>query len=326
MAGNYLIDGGSHIDAPLSGLAIKAFDGGMDGNFIGQMLFPTVPVGKQSDIYYVIDPDSWLRVPDTTRAPKTPSKHSEWKVSSETYFAKNYAQRTSYALETLTNADIAIRVRENSMMFIAELLMRDKERRIANLVSSISNVGSGAALAGTDKWSDAVASDPISDVKSGHAFIRQRTGLVPNTMIVDYDTAATLRDHPVLRDYVKYTAGPTAGNSALNDSQLASIFRVQNFWIGNGVLNTAKEGATATVANIWGNVAILAHVRPAAGLMTATAGLSFTWSPADFPAPMVVERYMHPDPSAKTEYVDAQYFADEKIVARDLMYTITGTL
>ena len=41
---------------------------------------------------------------------------------------------------------------------------------------------------------------------------------------------------------------------------------------------------------------------------------------------MVIERYPHPDPSVKAEYVEAQYFQSEKIVARDLIYTITGTL
>jgi len=320
----YLIDGGSHIDRPLSNLAIKAFDGGNEAGMVGQLLFPPVQVGKQSDSYYTIDKGYWLRVPDTSRAPKTPSKVAEWAVSSDRYFARNWAQRTDYAMETITNADEAIRVRESSAMFITELLMRDKELRIANMVSSVSNVGSGVVLAGNAKWGDP-GSDPISDVKSGMAFIRQNTGLMANTLILDYDTAAVLRDLAVLRDYVKYTQGPTP-NGALSEAQLGNIFGVPNVWVSQGIYNKAAEGATPVVKNIWGNVAILAHVRPPNGIRTATAGLSFRWQPEGFPAPMVVERYPHPDPSVKAEYVDAQYFQDEKIVARDLIYTITDTL
>lgn len=321
---SYLIDGGSHIDRPLSNLAMKAFVGSAD--MIGQMMFPPVQVGKQSDTYYVIDQSYWLRVPDTTRAPKSPAKVAEWAVSSDRYFAKNFAQRTDYALETIANADEAIQVRESSAMFITELLMRDRELRIANMVSSVSNVGSGVVLTGADKFSDYAGSDPISVVKSGTAFIRQRTGLMANTLILDYDTAAVLRDHPVLRDYVKYTQGPSLPDGALSDAQLASIFRVPNVWIGSGIFNAAAEGNAPNTRNIWGNVAILAHIRPPQGLRTATAGLSFQWRPEGFPAPMVIERYPHPDPSVKAEYVEAQYFQDEKIVARDLIYTITGTL
>ena len=79
---SYLIDGGSHIDVPLSNLAVKAFDGG--GDFIAGVLFPAVPVGKQSDGYYIIDKDTWLRVPDTKRAPKTAANRIDWKVSTDT--------------------------------------------------------------------------------------------------------------------------------------------------------------------------------------------------------------------------------------------------
>lgn len=329
MAGTYLIDGGSKVDVPLSSLMLRSFESGAgqggEGQYIGMNLFPSVPVAKQSDMYYVMDKDAWLRVPDTLRAPKTPAKVGEWKVSSDRYFCDNYAFRTDYALETVANADAAIRVREGSTMFVTETLMRAREIRIANQVSSISNVGSGVALTGTAKWSNS-ASDPISDVLSGTAFIRNSTGILPNVMIMDYDTAALLRIHPVLRDYVKYTAGPTPGNAALSDQQLANIFKIPRIMIGTGIYNAGKEGAAGSLQNIWGNVAILAHIAPAAGLMTATAGLSFQWRPEGFPAPMVVERYMHPDPSAKTEYVEAQYFQSEKIVARELIYTLTGTL
>lgn len=326
MAGTYLIDGGSHIDRPLSNLMMKAFDSGAEMGWIGQMMFPPVPVDKQSNTYYVLDKDYWLRVPDTSRAPKSPAKLAEWAVSSDRYFAQNYAQRTDYALETIANADEAIQVRESSAMFVTELLMRDRELRIANLVSSISNVGSGVVLTGSNKFSNYTAGDdPISIVKSGTAFIRHQTGFRPNTLIVDYDTASILRDHPVLRDYVKYTMGPSP-DGALSDSQLAAIFGIPNVWVGTGIYNSAPEGSPSSVQNIWGNVAILAHIRPPQGLRTATAGLSFQWRPEGFPSPMVIERYPHPDPSVKAEYVEAQYFQQEKIVARELIYTISGTL
>lgn len=321
MPGNYLIDGGSHIDTPLTNLTVAAFYGGAD-DYVASRLFPMAPVGRQSDGYWVIDPDSWLRIPDTSRAPTTPAKQSEWKASTDTYFARNYAQRTKFALETIANADQALRVRETSAMFVMEILARDRERRVANQVSSISNVGSGVALAGADKFSDYVGSDPIGTVNTGTAFIRNKTGIVPNTMVFDYDTAEVLRHHPDLRDYIKYTEmGP------LTDAQLASIFRVQNVLVARGIMNNAKEGATASMTNIWGNVAILAYVAPSVmAMMTKTAGISFTWRPEGFPGPMAVERYRDADPSAKSEWVEAQYFADEKIVARDLIYSITSTI
>lgn len=319
MAGTYLIDGGAHIDQPLTNMAVKAFQG-MPG-MIALDLFSLVPVEKQSNGYYVVDPDSWLRIPDTNRAPKTPANRSEWKVSTDTYFARNFAHGTDFAKETLANADAALSIRNNSTTFVLEMLARDQERRVANQVTSITNVGSGVALTGGDKWNDYLNSDPISAVNTAHAFIENKTGLHANTLALDKDTYRILRHHPKIRDYVKYT-----GAGAVPDEILRDVFEVERLLIGRGIFNGAKEGATASMQNIWGNNALIAHVRPAAGLQTATFGLAMRWRPEGFPAPMAVERYDHHDRSAKMEVVEAQYFQDEKIVARDLCYTITGTL
>lgn len=315
----YLIDGGSHIDTPLSNLAVKAFDGG--GDFIAGQLFPAATVGKQSDGYYVIDKDSWLRVPDTKRSPKSPANRVEWKASTDTYFANNYALATDHAKETLANADQALSVRETSTSFVVENLQRDLEVRVANKVTSISNVGSGVSLTGANKWSDYANSDPISAVNTGHAFIENLTGLHANVCAMDKDTHRILRHHPVIRDYTKYTgAGPVP------DAMLAELFEVDRILIARGIKNNAKEGDSASITNIWGNNFLLAHIRPAVGLQTMTFGIGMRWAPEGFPAPFVVERYDHHDKSKKAEVVEAQYFQDEKIVAQDLSYLIAGTL
>lgn len=312
----YLIDGGSHADRPLSNLAVEAFNTG--GDFVGGVLFPTVPVGKQSDTYYVMDKGTFLANHDTLRAPKTAANRGEWKVSSSTYFAKNYAFGTDYALETIANADAAIRVRQTSTRFVTEVLARDKEIRIANTVTSISNVGSGVTLAGTAQWSDPINSEPIGDVNSGHAFIENNTGLTANTIVMDKDTHATLMYHPEIRDYVKYTgAGP------VTDAALAQVFRVDRILVARGVYNSAAEGATASISQIWGKNFLLCRIDPmAASLQTKTFGLGMQWTPEGFPAPMAVERHNGGDPSKKIEVLEAQYFADEKIVAPDLAYLI----
>ena len=60
MAGTYLIDGGSHLNRMLTNLMMKPFEGGTEAGYIGQNLFPAVPVGRQSDKYYVLDQAYWL--------------------------------------------------------------------------------------------------------------------------------------------------------------------------------------------------------------------------------------------------------------------------
>lgn len=309
----------AHLDTPLTNIAIKAFQGAED--FIGLRVLPPVPVAKESDKYYTIDLGAWLGIPNTRRSRKSAPNRVEWKISSDAYFCDNYALAGENALEDLANADAALRLRDNTTQFVTEALLRDLEVRVANLVTSISNLGSGVVLSGANLWSNYTSSDPVADVTTGHAFIRQRTGLSANTLVLDMDTLQIVRRHPLLLDMYKYTQG-----GMLDEATLKSVFQVENLFIGKGIKNNAIEGQANSITNIWGNNAILARVVPGVSLQTATFGLAFQWTPEGLPGPMAVERYEDADRGKKVEVVAAGYWQDEKVVARDLAYAITTTL
>ncbi len=155
----YLTGRDLHIDSPLSNLAVMAF--GIGQGLVGDAILPTVPVDKQSNLFYVIDKATWLRLPTTdVRAPKTPPKRVEWKVSSAGYFARNHALAGEVGDEDRANADNQIMLEQRTTMFVTQQLNRLREQRIANIVSSISNCGSGLAV--STKWSNFVGSSPLS--------------------------------------------------------------------------------------------------------------------------------------------------------------------
>ena len=308
-----------HIDVPLSNIAVQAFS---TGDFVGPRLFPTVPVGKQSGNYYTITKNTWLRTPQSTlRAPKTAPRRVEFDVSSDQYFAHNYALAGENAFEVLASADAPLMLRARTTRKVVEDLMRDMEQRIANKVTSITNIGSGVSLAGANKWSDYVSSDPVADVSTGHAFIRNNTGVVANTMLIDFDSYQIVRRHPVLLDMFKYTQG-----GLLNDAELKEVFRVGTLLVPTAIRNAALEGGTASIVNIWGNNALLCYVGPAGGMETVTFGLGFQWRDPELPAPFVASVYNDPDPGKKTEITEVGYYADEKIVAAQLAYLVGSTL
>lgn len=309
-----------HVDVPLSNIAVEAFS---SGDFVGAQLFPVIDVRKQSDKYYTIARNAWLRTPSTTlRAPKTSPGRVEFEVSSDSYFADNFALASDNAHEVIANADDPIQLRARTTRFLVDMLMRDQEQRIANLVTSISNIGSGVILTGTAKWSNYANSDPVADVTTGHAFIRSNTGMRANTALLDDDTYQTLRRHPVLLDMYKYTQG-----GLVNDAELKSVFRVENLIVSNAIRNAAKENAAASLVNIWGNNFLLCHINPAnAGMRTATFGLAFRWLNPELPAPWAVRVYNDPDPGKRVEVVEACYYQDEKIVAPQLAYLVNATL
>jgi hypothetical protein len=311
-----------HIDTPLTNLTIQAFNTGQ-GQFIAQQVLPPVTVDKESNVYYTISKEAFFRIPNTARARKTKANRIEFDVSSDTYFAREYALAGDIALQDLANADNALQLRSNTVNLVQVGMLRDLEVRVANRVTSATNLGSGALLTGGNKWSDYVNSDPMSNVTTAHAFIRQQTGYTANTAIIDIDTLAILRRHPVLLDMFKYTSG-----GEVTDSQIQQLFKVGRVLVGNGIKENALEGGTSSVTNIWGNNCILAYIEPSpGGLQTATFGLSMRWTPDGYPAPFTVGRQVFAGPGTENiEVVEAGYFQDEKIVAKSLAYGIMNTL
>lgn len=310
-----------YFDVPLSNFSVRAFTG---GTYIGPRLFPVVPVEKQSGVYPTITMADWLRRPQsTTRAPKTAPRRVQFSSSSDSYNCINYALAGDNSLEDLANADRSMMLRRNTAGVVVQQLALDMEVRIANKVTSISNLGSGAILAAGSRWSNYSNSNPIADIRTGHAFIRGRTGFRANTLVFDYDTVEILRTHPVILDLFKYTEG-----GFVTDQQLREVFKVQNILVADAIMENALEGAaTQSITNVWGNVALLAYIEGAAAAPeTATFGLGFRWTPEGIPASMQARTYMDPDPGKKAEVVEVGMYQDEKIIAKDLSYLVSTTL
>lgn len=310
-----------HHDVLLSNLAVSAFSDGVS-DYIGDQLLPAVPVANQSNKYAVIDKAAFLRSHDGLRAPRTKARRIEWSVSSDSYYAPNYALAAEMPLEDLANADAVFMYRQQHVNLITADLRRAQEIRIANLLTTAANLGSGTTLSGTRVWSDFVNSDPLADINTAQAFIQHTTGLVANTVVLDFDTYKVLRRHPDLLDLYKYTQG-----GQLTQDQIREVFDVSNLLIARGVKENSLEGGTSSMTMIWGNIALFAHIEPANGLQTRTLGLRFQWTPDGFPSAFAAgtQRFAGPG-TRQVEVVEVGHFQAEKIVAPNLGYLIGSTI
>ncbi len=314
----------AHHDVLLSNIAVKAFDDGTTDQMIADQLFPAVPVGKQSDRYMIVDKNAFLKDPglDALRAPRTEARRLEFKVSSDGYYASNYALASEIALEDLANADNVFQLRENHTKLIIGVLRRAQEIRIANILTTAANFGSGTTLSGATQWDDYVNSDPLGCINTAQAFIRHQTGLLPNTVAIDYDTTMILRRHPDLLDMYKYTSG-----GELTNDQLKSVLKVDRVFVGRGIRQNALEGGVSSITDIWGRNCVFMVIGPATGLETMTFGLRFQWRPDGFPAPFVAGTAQEAGPGKRNvEIIEAGHFQAEKVIAPDLGYLIGSTI
>ena len=108
----------------------------------------------------------------------------------------------------------------------------------------------------------------------------------------------------------------------MTDAQVAAAFGWDRVLIGKGLKNTAVEGRVGTYTDIWSTACILLYVAPAPGLMEASHGYTFRFTPEGFPGALAVERYTNQRP--KTESVEVHMFQDEKVTGTDLAFLIVG--
>jgi len=306
-----------HIDTPLSNMLSAAFE--TQGDFVASNLFPVVSVGKRSDKYYVLQKEAWLRQPHTARAPRTKSNRIEFDISSDSYYAQNYALTAEIPAEDLANADTALNIRQSHTALVTRGLLADLEIRVQN--RAISNVSTVQRLTGADAWDAVNSADIRTQVGDAKLSIFNQTGLVPNSLVLDFQSYEYARRNTRLYSLFQY--GPAAADGFLSNAQMMAIFDVQNLWIARSQKNNANENQTGSYTSIWGPTALLARVEPALTLMTATYGVSMRWTSPELGVPMAVQTSMEDGAGSRhIELLEGMYYQDEKVVASALGFYI----
>jgi len=253
-------------------------------NFIADRVFPNIPVTKQSDRYYTYDRGMFNRDEMQLRAPGTESAGVNYTVdNTPTYYANVYAIHHDIPDQVRANADSVLRPdREATELVTHKALIKREKTWVANYfvtgiwTNDYDGVASSPSGSQVLQWNDD-ASTPIEDVRFAKTTILQSTGFMPNTLVLGQQVYDALADHPDIIDRVKYGQTPGApAQGTLN--ALAQLFEVDRILISRAIENTADEGLTNSHSFIAGKKALLCYSTPSPGLMTPTAGYTFSWT------------------------------------------------
>jgi hypothetical protein len=274
--------GDVHVNTPLTNISVAFLQNA--NNFIASRVFPNIPVSKQSDRYYVYARGDFNRDEMQARAPGTESSGGSYTLdNTPTYFATNFSFHKDIPDEVRANADAMLNPDREATAFVTHKALIRREKLFAGAFFAASRwstdytgVASNPTGSQRLRWDDA-SSNPIEDVRDAKRTIAQSTGFEPNKLVLGRKVFDKLLDHPDIIDRVKY--GQTAGAPAMagNDT-LARLLGVDEVLVMNAIENTAAEGQTASHSFIGGNHALLCYSTPSPGLMTPTAGYTFSWT------------------------------------------------
>lgn len=324
--------GDVHVDKPLTNISL-AFSQSAD-NFVADKVFPSISVSNQSDAYFTYDRGEFNRNEIVERAPGTESAGGTYTIGTDTYYARVRAFHKDIPDQVRSNADAAINLEREATEYVTHKALIGREVTWATAYFTAGNPGDSwtfdfdgassrsGSLDPTNAsnndliyWSSA-NSTPIEDVRLGKRYVLEATGFMPNVLTMGRAVFDTLLDHP---DIVgRLDRGQTTGPAKVMRDSLAALFEVEEILVMDAIRNTANKGATNAHSFIGGKHALLSYRPATPGLMTPSAGYTFSWTGFLGAAPngLRIKRFRMENIASDRVEIEMAY--DQKRVSEDL--------
>ena len=320
-----------HIDKALTNISVKYFQD--PANFIADIVFPTVPVQKQSDRYFRYHRDDWFRDDARLRAMGTESAGGDYDIdNTPSYFCQKYAFHRDIHEEERANSDNPLTPDETATEFVVGKIRLNKE---VNWTKTFFRAGvwatdyRGSHSPGTGTivhWNDYANSNPVGDISTMSTDMMEVTGQRPNTLVLGRRVYDALREHPDVLDRIKFTQ-----RGIITLDILAAFFDIERILVCNAIQNTAAKVGKPQVAGqppedahdmsfIQGNHALLCYTARRPQLQHATAGYTFSWVGLMGSNALGgrINRFAMPMLGIGTERIECELAYDMKVVAADM--------
>jgi len=301
-----------HIDKHLSNVAINF----RTEKFFADEIYPVVSVTKQTDLFKVYSQADLWRIEDTVRAPGDEANQVTSSIGSDSYVAKNYALKAKVTVEDRANADPGFvrDLEKGRVMFVMDKMLLDMNRRVALQATTITNVGTGTAVASS--WADDnTNSDPRADILSVIDTIEDATGYRCNRAVFGGDSWRHFKRNSNVIDKTKSTA-LTGAALDINVSQAADLLELEKVTVARGYFNSADEGQDFVNQRIWPDSVLVYYTPGMPSLELPSFAYAFRWVVPGVPN-MQVERLPY-NPNKKIDELEIGYYQDEKITSSAL--------
>jgi len=220
---------------------------------IADGVFPRVPVGKAEFKYFSYPKGGAFTIPDTQVGRKSKPNEIEVSATEVPDTTEDYGLEDPVPQADINNAPPNYNPLGRATERLTDLILLDREVRAATLAFAAANYAAAnkITLSGTDQWSHAQG-DPIDDILTGLDACIMR----PNVMVIGRGAFTALIKNPVINKAVHGTAGDSG---VAQRRQIADLFELEEVLVGEGWLNTAKKGQTATLSRVWGKHCALIH-------------------------------------------------------------------
>jgi hypothetical protein len=270
--------GNVHIDVVLTQISVAWPNEGL----VGQMLFPSVPVAKQSNKYYIFQGrEGWYPALDDARAPGTEANEVPGlTVSVGSYFAQEHALQIAVTDEERENADSPLSPDVDGTEMLASRIALGKEYRIYNLVTTAANFNATLtdALSGSPangfgvQWDTSATATPVKDIRTAMRLVHKLSFLQPNQAVIPYKVMSALEDAQDFITRIQYTE-----RAILTPDLVAALLSLNNVVVPGFGIATNNPGQVLALTYLWNIEVLLAYAPPRPGLKVPAFAYQFTW-------------------------------------------------
>lgn len=221
-------------------------------DFIADEVFPPVYVTKEQFKTYQYDLSNYREV-DTQKSSKSEADLVDYGVFTKDRTAKLHKLAGEWDPADEKNFDkVVADLQQDTAKTVIERLMLRKERLAVALATTASYYPSALTqtLAGGSTWLDA-GGDVEGNSRTARVAVKTACGKAPNAAAMSWTTFEALKVAPSVVDRIKYTNGqqPT-------EEILKNLLGVQFLHICRAQYNSAIEGATASLSDVWDDTVV----------------------------------------------------------------------
>ena len=261
--------------------------------YVADKVFKPISVSDLAGTYYKFSKADMMRAQAEKVAPLVDTPFGQFSITNGTYRSELKALASAIDLEVFGEANSPaggkIDLYNAAVEFITNQLLLKQELEFAAtaLVTGVWGTTVVGSTGGTGfyKFGEA-ASNPLNSIEVGLSTIYENTGVMAQdlTVSMSYKVFRTIAKHSTTIDRVKYTKGISAANG-IGDGQVGTAeiagalgIKEKNLVVSSAIYNTAAHGATASMAEVFGDNILISYAPDSPGRMAPAAGYHFNWT------------------------------------------------
>ena len=251
-------------------------------DLVGNYLFPAVDVELRGGQIITFGREAFMQYAGVQRAPGTSTPRVQFGYSGGNYALIDASIEGKVPVEiqeegqnssfTLDHAAVALNGASRILQLRLEIAQATLATTLGNHLTS-----NRTTLSGTAQWSDQTsgASNPLAAIETGKEAIRTGTGRRPNVGVMGAAVWASLKYHPVVREYTKYT-----GREIATLDILSELTEIPNWYIGDAI---SSNDAGSTLSDVWGKDVVLAYTQPGSVASYGAPTFGYTYNLSGYP-------------------------------------------